>query len=75
MRGNSFLQRKTMREKSPNSWFCLVRIFGLNTDICIVNIRNQSEKREMRTKNNPSEFGHAVEKMMSITKDVLAVFY
>ena len=64
-----------MREKSPNLGFCLVRIFGLNTDIYRANLRNQSEEREMWTKNDPSEFGHTVEKMMSITKDVLTVFY
>ena len=52
--------RLSLREKFPNTEFFLVRIFrvfGLNTEICGVNLRNESECRKMRTRKN-SLFGH-----------------
>ena len=52
--------RLSLREKFPNTEFFLVRIFrvfGLNTEICGVNLRNESEYRKTRTRKN-SLFGH-----------------
>ena len=48
-----------LREKCPNTVFSspYFPVFGLNTEMYVVNIRIQSEYREIRTRKN-SVFGH-----------------
>ena len=58
------LQTRTLHEKCPNTLLIQIRVisgpcfpvFGLNTEICSVSLRIQSEYKKIRTRNN-SVFG------------------